>query len=148
MGSLILGCLFLVVCIIAAVSVRDLSYFTEYGFGPGFFPFWCITGLGFFCLVILVQNRMAFMTKLDRTDLTAKLKNLAAPVGMLLFVGIAMNFLGFLLVSFLMVTLLMFRPGRHRLKSAILMSAAFTISVYIVFVRLLGINVGRGFLGF
>jgi hypothetical protein len=148
MGSLILGGLFLAVCIIAAISIKDLAYFTEYGFGPGFFPFWCIIGIGFCSVVIVLQNRIALKTKVDRVDLRAKLKGLAGPVGSLFFAGIAMEILGLLLVSFLMVAFLMFQTGKHSLKSAIVVSVTFTVAVYIVFVRLLGINLGVGILGF
>lgn len=107
-------------------SRTNLNYYTEYGPGPGFLPFW----LG----VLLAGLSLAWLVQVSFRPVEAKAKGfippregvarvLSAIVALLLF-AFLMSALGFQLALLLFLWFLLLRLGRQKHTMALLLSVA------------------------
>ena len=141
MGSQVLGVCFLGLSLVFFLGALRLPYMLEFSVGPGFFPLWISAVMGLFSLIVIVSNTQYRKTRLG--EIGTVLKASGPAIACLLFIGVFLEKLGFLLTSFLIVAALIFASRKHRLIVVIGIALGFVVFIYVVFVQLLGLNLGR-----
>jgi putative tricarboxylic transport membrane protein len=127
------GLLALALAVYVAVESRTgLNYYTEYGPGPGFLPFWCavlLAGLSFAWL-FQVSFREVEAPPEGFVPPRAALVRLASVTGALLAFALLMGVMGFQLTMLAFLWFLLLRVGGQKHLTAFVLaiagSAAFT----------------------
>lgn len=119
--------------------------------GPGYFPFIAGVVLGTISLSLLVQTLLkASLKSLKLTEPTERLnwQNIILTLsGMLTYVFL-INWVGFVLCTFLLMVFLIWAVGRRHWSIALIAAGSITLASYLLFEVLLDAQLPRGFLGF
>lgn len=107
-------------------SRTNLNYYTEYGPGPGFLPFWSGVLLAGLSLAWLVQASFRPVEPMAEAFIPARAgvaRVLSAIVALLLF-ALLMGLLGFQLAALLFLWFLLLSLGRQKHITALVLSVA------------------------
>jgi len=110
--------------------------------GPGFFPLLSTLLVGLFSLALLI----VFRSEGERLWSELKWQRVIYVCGVMLFYGLSVEKLGFLLSNFIALVLLSYTIERPRWYVAILLSFAIASAFDVFFRALLGLPVPIGFL--
>lgn len=137
---------FLVLGGATVVGALGLTYTTEFGPGPGFFPLWL--GIGMMALSLLVIRSSSVPSEVGAEDSpgTSWGKPLRLTAGLAAMAAL-LPFLGLLLTISLFVAWMFHRLERLSLLKSILVGAATAFAVYLVFEVWLGVPPLVGLLG-
>ncbi len=144
------SCLFLLLALyIGTRSLLDLPYYSRLGPGPGFFPFWLAVGLGTLACAMFYTATFGARQPLARdyfpeTSGLARMAAIIVAVGATVFV---MEPLGFRLTMFVFVLFLLFAFGGQNILLMVLVAAAGSFGVFMIFVNLLKVPLPIGMLG-
>jgi putative tricarboxylic transport membrane protein len=121
-----------------------------FGPGSGFFPFWLGIILAGLSLILIVGVALRPKDPNDRSPFPARQALFAVikVLGGLVIFTVLMETLGFITNTFVFVTYLMKVAQRERWWLTLLIAAATTACLYIVFQVLLGITLPRNQFGF
>jgi putative tricarboxylic transport membrane protein len=121
-----------------------------FGPGSGFFPFWLGIILAVFSLILFVGAVVRPKDPNDISPFPARQSLFAVTkvIGGLIIFTVLMETLGFMVNTFIFVTFLMKIVQRERWWVTLLIAAATTACLYIVFQVLLGISLPRNMFGF
>jgi putative tricarboxylic transport membrane protein len=129
------GVLALALAVYVMVESRTtLNYYTEYGPGPGFLPFWCGVLLAGFSAAWLFQVslRPVEVPPEGFVPPRAGLVRVVSVIGALLAFALLMGVIGFLLAMLLFLWFLLLRiGGRKHLTSLLLALAGSTAFTYL-----------------
>ena len=127
----------------------QMNYYTDLGPGPGFFPFWLGLLLGGLGLLWLAQVSRSAGRPPDGAFFAER--SSAGRVGLivaaLVAVGSFMPLLGFQIVMFVFLVVLLRVLGRQARWMTVLIALAGSAGVYHVFVRYLGVPLPAAALG-
>lgn len=110
--------------------------------GPGFFPLLSSLLMGLFSLALLI----VFHSEGERLWFELKWQRVIYVSGVMLFYGLSVEKLGFLLSNFIALVLLSYTIERPRWYVAILLSSAIASAFDIIFRALLGLPLPIGLL--
>jgi len=140
--------LFLFAAYIARDALR-LSYYTSLGPGPGFFPFWLAVLLAIASLALIVQAARSGGGPLPAgffPDRGGALR-MGLIVAALVWVVLAMDWLGFPLALLTMYLAVLYGLGRRDVVLTLIVAVAGSAGVYYVFTRWLNVPLPAGILG-
>lgn len=145
------SCIFLLMAVyIGTESLLDLQFYSRLGPGPGFFPFWLSVGLGVLAVAMLhtatfgPRQPIAADFIPDKSGL-ARMAAIVCAVGATSF---AMEPFGFRLTMFAFVLFLLVVFGGHNIILMMLVAAAGSFGVFMIFVDLLNVPLPIGMFGF
>lgn len=119
--------------------------------GAGFLPLLLGLALALLSILLYVKNGIEKKNP-ERGEKTlgglGNWKRVFWAVGALVFYGLFLNLLGFLLATFLTMFFLYLKMGDRRLRFALSASVVTTLSCYLVFQLWLSANLPKGVLGF
>ena len=146
----VVGVLLLILSIWVIVASTDLVYTVEFSPGAGFFPFWLGIILAGLSLILVVGAAVRPKDSNDASPFPARqaLAAVGKVLGGLILFTLLMETMGFILNTFIFVTYLMKVVQRERWWVTLLIAAATTACLYIVFQVLLGISLPRNMFGF
>jgi putative tricarboxylic transport membrane protein len=129
---------------------QKFSYFSKFGIGPGFFPFW----LGIIlCAFSLFKFTLTVVKKKDQEGNEPCLPGWRSlgRLGLIMLImaafALSMKSLGFMLTVFLFVSIILFvLEGDSALKS-IFYGAMFSAAVFLIFQYFLEVDLPKGLLG-
>ncbi|HJM41982.1 MAG TPA: tripartite tricarboxylate transporter TctB family protein [Nitrospinota bacterium] len=120
---------------------------------PGFFPFWISIGLAATSLHLMVQSiREGAVNELAASletafSLSGFRRVIAVMAGTALF-GLLLEYLGFLLTTFIFMAFCWLAVDRQPLLRGLLISAAVSGASLLLFAKILNVHFPRGLLGF
>jgi len=135
--------------VIGSISLLDVGTF--YNPGPGLFPLMTGALLGFLSFMILIRATLNKATeKGNLRELWAGLKwqKMLYTIGALFIYSLIIDRIGFLLTTFLLLIFLFRAIEPQRWRVVIGSSVLISIVFYLVFDRLLQVQLPRGFWGF
>jgi putative tricarboxylic transport membrane protein len=144
--SFIISILLVAISLFILIESLTLTYYSDYGPGPGFLPIW-ISGI-LLILSAIYMFQSFRKEKITFTDILPKgegLRNLIVCIGSLLVFLFVLPFLGFLLSSILFLWVL-FKQGYSWIASLGL-SLLVTIIIFGIFSILLDVPLPKNFLG-
>ncbi len=117
--------IFLLAAYVIVESRTRINYYTEYGPGPGFFPFWCgvlmviLTSVWFYQVTFKEPNVGSFREMLPgRAGL---IRVVAVIVSLCLFAALQ-GILGFALTMFIFLLIMLFALGRQKAPLTLVLS--------------------------
>ncbi len=119
-----------------------INYYTEYGPGPGFFPFWCGVLMALFSTIWLLQvtRGPASGSAMDLVpDRIASIRIVAVIAALCLF-AFLLGYLGFLLTMFAFLLILLFALGRQRLLLTLILSVGLSWGMTYLFRSMLDVQ--------
>ena len=144
------GILLLVIAGVICWGSLSLSYGHVHNPGPGFFPFWLGAILGAMALgLVLKTTWQREGAKTLRAILSEKVrweKVLFVVIALMLY-GYLINFLGYLIVTFLLMAFLLRFIEPRPWKAVIMWTLIGTIGSYLVFDLWMKLRLPKGFLG-
>jgi putative tricarboxylic transport membrane protein len=132
----------LVIGIYVSIEVAGYNQIASLDIGPAFFP----RVLGILLIAFAITLGFQTMKKNDQTAVAFVNRNLLIVFGLVAVFALVFNFLGFLISSVVLLTVLMKLMGAESWKKAILVSTITTIAIYSVFHTFLNVPLPLGIL--
>jgi putative tricarboxylic transport membrane protein len=127
------------------------DYMTTYTPGPGFHPFWLGICLGLLSLFLIFSTFRRKDTEEEKRSYLPGKKALVR-VGLILIIttgmAVGMTRLGFVLSTFVFITLILLILEKFTVVKSILYSTLLSGAVFLIFRTWLGVDLPRGWLGF
>lgn len=148
----VFGVFFVVLAICAFVYAGTFPAARGVSFGPDLFPriIAVMMGVGGATLIIGALRPAGRQPLLELADWARKPRSyalLAAVAGSMVFYIFASDTLGFLLSTFIMMTgLLLVTRGRGNLVSSLVTAVIVSVTIYLIFVRMLRVPLPFGFI--
>ena len=144
------GVLFLIISILICFGSIGFPYGNVHNPGPGFLPFWLGVVLGLLSIILLIRTSLQRKeTRLFRQVLTEKIrwgKVLITVVALILY-GVLMEYVGFLLLTFLFMACLMRFVDPQSWKRVIGWALVGSVGSYLIFEVWMKLRLPKGFLG-
>jgi len=144
------GVLFLIISILICFGSIHFPYGNVHNPGPGFLPFWLGVVLGLLSIILLIRTSLQRKeTRLFRQVLTEKIrwgKVLITVVALILY-GVLMEYVGFLLLTFLFMACLMRFVDPQSWKRVIGWALVGSVGSYLIFEVWMKLRLPKGFLG-
>lgn len=135
--------IFLAASYVIVESRSRINYYTEYGPGPGFFPFWCgvlmviLTSLWFYQVTFKPVEEGSARDLIPSR--AASIRVVAVVVSLCLF-AILMGYLGFALTMFAFLLIMLFALGRQRVPLTLALSLILSWGITYVFRGMLDVQ--------
>ena len=144
-GDVLAGILFLCMGILVCVEAVNIRLGTLRSPQQGFFPFVAGLGIAVLALLLIVQGLTGKSTGTKQPSLRGP--HTALALALLAYVA-AFNILGFIIATFLMGCVLLYSLGERRKGVLAGASLACAVGTYILFNRLLNVQLADGLLEF
>lgn len=141
-ADLVAAVILLLIGIYVSIEVSGYTKIASLDIGPAFFP----RVLGVLLIVFAILLAGQAMKKNDQTQAVFINRNLMIVFGLVAAFAVAFNFLGFIITSVVLLTVLMRLMGAESWKKAILVSIITTIVIYGVFHTFLNVPLPLGIL--
>lgn len=141
-ADLVAAVILLLIGIYVSIEVSGYTKIASLDIGPAFFP----RVLGVLLIVFAILLAGQAMKKNDQTQVVFINRNLMIVFGLVAAFAVAFNFLGFIITSVVLLTVLMRLMGAESWKKAILVSIITTIVIYGVFHTFLNVPLPLGIL--
>ncbi len=142
------GGVFLLLGILVVIETRRLDYGGGYGAGPGFFPFWLGITIAILGAILLLQAlRKGIDSGGDPAQWADWRKKIIAYTALLAFV-LTVEIVGFITGFALLFAFLLVVIEREGWLRSILAALTAGAGLYLLFVRLLQVELPSGLLGF
>ena len=141
-ADLVAAVILLLIGIYVSIEVSGYTKIASLDIGPAFFP----RVLGSLLIVFAILLAGQAMKKNDQTQVVFINRNLMIVFGLVAAFAVAFNFLGFIITSVVLLTVLMRLMGAESWKKAILVSIITTIVIYGVFHTFLNVPLPLGIL--
>lgn len=129
---------FLVGGLLVCRTAIGLTYYTQMGPGPGFFPFWAGALLSLFCLMLLIQSFRAQIPAFDIPEKGPMLK-IVVTIAAIAGFGLFIERLGFVLTMFGVLLALLYVHGCRMLPTGLVVALTGSLGVGFAFSRWLGV---------
>jgi hypothetical protein len=132
---------FLACGLLVCWSAIGLTYYTEMGPGPGFFPFWAGALLCLFCAILLVQSMRGHLPKFEADFIPKKGPALQIAVTIAAIAGFALliEHLGFVLTTLMVLFALLYVHGCRMMPTGLLVALIGSVGVGFAFRHWLGV---------
>ncbi len=123
-------------------SRSNINYYTQYGPGPGFFPFWCGVLMALFSIVWFFQVTLRPVEGSAIELVPAGLGSVrvvSVVVGLAIF-AVLVGYLGFLLTMLLFLLTMLFALGRQRIPVTVVLSVALSWGMTYLFRSVLDVQ--------
>jgi len=141
-ADMVAAVILLLIGIYVSIEVSGYTKIASLDIGPAFFP----RVLGVLLIVFAILLAWQAKSKNDQTQVVFINRNLMIVFGLVAAFAVAFNFLGFIITSVVLLTVLMRLMGAESWKKAILVSIITTIVIYGVFHTFLNVPLPLGIL--
>ena len=144
------GIIFLVISVLISLGSARLSYGSVHNPGPGFLPLWLGIVLGLLSVGLLIKSTFQSSDlRLARQLLDERIRwgKVLLTLGVLVLYGLLLDYLGFLLLTFLFVGCLIRSVDPQPWRKVVVWALVGSVGSYLIFEVWMKLRLPRGFLG-